>query len=176
MFIGDGGTLVMGTMMATFVLQVLDAQSPAAAGCREQVGLIPFTLAVLSIPVFDTLRVMLGRVMRGTSPFHPDKTHLHHIFLELGCSHAATFVAILTLNTCVVLVWWAVMEAGASIDLQLYVVVALALFFTFGLYGFLSRQIARKTALWKLLCRLGEASHLERKGIFRVLRQLADRI
>ena len=176
MFIGDGGTLVMGTMMATFVLQVLDAQSPAAAGCREQVGLIPFTLAVLSIPVFDTLRVMLGRVMRGTSPFHPDKTHLHHIFLELGCSHAATFVAILTLNTCVVLVWWAVMEAGASIDVQLYVVVAMALFFTFGLYSFLARQIARKTDLWKLLCRLGQASHLERKGVFRVLRQLADRI
>ena len=68
------------------------------------------------------------------------------------------------------------MDAGASIDVQLYVVVALALFFTFGLYGFLSRQIARKTNLWKCLCRLGQASHLERKGVFRVLRQLADRV
>lgn len=176
MFLGDGGTLVMGTLMATFVMQVLDSQSPAAAECREQVGLIPFTLAVLSIPVFDTLRVMSARMMRGRSPFSPDKTHLHHIFLELGCSHPAIFVVILTLNSTVVLAWWGLMAAGCSINMQLYAVIALALFFTFGLYNFLSYHIARQTPLAKLLCRFGEASHLERKGIFRWLRETVDRL
>lgn len=176
MFIGDGGTLVMGTMMATFVLQTLDSQSPCAAECGPNVGLIPFTLAVLSIPVFDTLRVMLSRVLRGTSPFNPDKTHLHHIFIELKCSHPATFVAILTLNTIIVLVWWWLVAQGYSVDVQLYVVVALAFLFTFGLYAFLSRQIARKTPLYAWLCRLGELSHPERKGIFHWLRTTVDRI
>lgn len=176
MFIGDGGTLVMGTMMATFVLQTLDSQSPCAAERGPNVGLIPFTLAVLSIPVFDTLRVMLSRVLRGTSPFNPDKTHLHHIFIELKCSHPATFVAILTLNTIIVLVWWWLVAQGYSVDVQLYVVVALAFLFTFGLYAFLSRQIARKTPLYAWLCRLGELSHFERKGIFHWLRTTVDRI
>lgn len=176
MFIGDGGTLVMGTMMATFVLQTLDSQSPCAAECGPNVGLIPFTLAVLSIPVFDTLRVMLSRIMRGTSPFHPDKTHLHHIFIDLGCSHPATFVSILTLNTTVVLCWWVLVSLGFSVDVQLYVVVTLSLLFTFGLYAFLVYHIAQKTRLHAVLLRLGEASHIERRGIFHWLRTTVDRI
>lgn len=176
MFIGDGGTLVMGMMMATFVLQTLDSQSPCAAECGPNVGLIPFTLAVLSIPVFDTLRVMLSRIMRGTSPFHPDKTHLHHIFIDLGCSHPATFVSILTLNTTVVLCWWVLVSLGFSVDVQLYVVVTLSLLFTFGLYAFLAYHIAQKSRLHAVLLRLGEASHIERCGIFHWLRTTVDRI
>lgn len=176
MFIGDGGTLVMGTMMATFVLQVLDAQSPCVGLRSSNVGLIPFTLAVLSIPVFDTLRVMLSRIARGVSPFAADKTHLHHIFIEMGCSHPATFVAILTLNSMVVLAWWWLVEAGYSVDVQLYVVIALALFFTFGLYGLFSYHIARQTRFSKLLYRFGKASHLERKGVFLWLREMVDKI
>lgn len=176
MFIGDGGTLVMGTMMATFVLQVLDAQSPCAELRASNIGLIPFTLAVLSIPVFDTLRVMLSRLSRGVSPFHPDKTHLHHIFIEIGCSHPATFVAILTLNSLVVLTWWVLVVQGFSVDVQLYVVVAMALLFTFGLYAFISYHITRKTRINALLLRVGELSHIERKGVFHWLRETVDSI
>ena len=176
MFIGDGGTLVMGTMMATFVLQVLDAQSPCAELRASNIGLIPFTLAVLSIPVFDTLRVMLSRLSRGVSPFHPDKTHLHHIFIEIGCSHPATFVAILTLNSLVVLTWWVLVVQGFSVDVQLYVVVAMALLFTFGVYAFISYHITRKTRINTLLLRVGELSHIERKGIFHWLRETVDSI
>lgn len=176
MFIGDGGTLVMGTMMATFVLQVLDAQSPCAELRASNIGLIPFTLAVLSIPVFDTLRVMLSRLSRGVSPFHPDKTHLHHIFIEIGCSHPATFVAILTLNSLVVLTWWVLVVQGFSVDVQLYVVVAMALLFTFGVYAFISYHITRKTRINALLLRVGELSHIERKGIFHWLRETVDSI
>lgn len=176
MFIGDGGTLVMGTMMATFVLQVLDAQSPCAEQCPSHVGLIPFTLAVLSIPVFDTLRVMLSRIARGVSPFTADKTHLHHIFIEMGCSHPATFVAMLTLNSMVVLTWWWLVAAGYSVDVQFYVVVALALFFTFGLYGFFAYHISHKTRLHDLLLRIGQLSHIERKGVFLWLRETVDKL
>lgn len=176
MFIGDGGTLVMGTMMATFVLQVLDAQSPCAELRASNIGLIPFTLAVLSIPVFDTLRVMLSRLSRGVSPFHPDKTHLHHIFIEIGCSHPATFVAILTLNSLVVLTWWVLVVQGFSVDVQLYVVVAMASLFTFGLYAFISYHITRKTRINALLLRVGELSHIERKGVFHWLRETVDSI
>lgn len=47
-------------------------------------------LPVLSVPVFDILRVMTTRILKRKSPFHPDKTHLHHMLIRLGCSHAAT--------------------------------------------------------------------------------------
>ena len=35
--------------------------------------LVPFTLSVLCVPVFDTLRVMSARIIRGRSPFSPDR-------------------------------------------------------------------------------------------------------
>ena len=44
-------------------------------------------MGILIIPLFDTLRVFTLRFLKGKSPFHPDKTHLHHLLLELGFSH-----------------------------------------------------------------------------------------
>ena len=87
MFIGDGGTLVIGTMMSMFVINILKTDSLSASYAAQGMGLIPFTLAVLAIPVFDTLRVMSMRILRKKSPFSPDRTHLHHLFIELGFSH-----------------------------------------------------------------------------------------
>ena len=58
MFIGDGGTLVIGTMMAMFVISILGKNPGCIKLAASGAGLIPFTLAVLSIPVFDTVRVM----------------------------------------------------------------------------------------------------------------------
>ena len=94
MFIGDGGTLVMGVVITVFVIETLRSGSSCGAYVEPRVGLVPFSLAVLCIPVFDTLRVMFSRILRGVSPFRPDKTHLHHMFINLGCSHAAVTLAI----------------------------------------------------------------------------------
>lgn len=174
MFIGDGGTLVMGVILSSFVLHILSNESIVAQYMNEGFGLIPFTLAVLSIPVFDTLRVMVARILRGTSPFHPDKTHLHHIFIELGFSHAGTTVAILTLNSLIVCCQVAAYKLGASVDMQLYLVIALGLSATAGFYysmkrldpHSLPRRIVRVLARW---------SHVERKGLFVTLQRLIDK-
>lgn len=56
---------------------------------RRPVPLFVIT-ALLVIPVFDTLRVFLGRMMKGYSPFKPDKTHIHHLFLVAGLNHRKT--------------------------------------------------------------------------------------
>lgn len=48
MFIGDGGTLVMGTVMSVFVIAILQSGSRVAAFVDPNVGLVPFTLAVCS--------------------------------------------------------------------------------------------------------------------------------
>ena len=131
MFIGDGGTLVMGVVITVFVIETLRSGSSCGAYVEPRVGLVPFSLAVLCIPVFDTLRVMFSRILRGVSPFRPDKTHLHHMFINLGCSHAAVTLAIVALNTSVVLCWWGLTRLGVSIDVQLYAVVVMGFLVTF---------------------------------------------
>ncbi len=176
MFIGDGGTLVMGVIMSVFVISALRHDSTCAAHVGPNVGLVPFTLAVLCVPVFDTLRVMSTRILKGTSPFHPDKTHLHHMFISLGCSHFATTVAILSLNLGVVLLWWLMVALDASIDLQLYVVIGVSVLITFVLYHFMTYQREHDTKVMSLIRRLGYHLHISRTRSFFVLQKFMDRI
>lgn len=176
MFIGDGGTLVMGVVMSVFVIVILQNGSRVAAYVNPNVGLVPFTLAVLSVPVFDTLRVMSTRILKGTSPFRPDKTHLHHMFIDLGCSHVATTLAILGVNMFVVLCWWALEASGFSIAVQLYAVIAVSLLVTSGLYHFMQWHICRDTRFMRAMRRLGYKTHISRTGIFFWLQQVMDRV
>lgn len=176
MFIGDGGTLVIGTMMSMFVVSILKGSSLSAPLANEGVGLIPFTLAVLAVPVFDTLRVMSMRILRKTSPFHPDKTHLHHLFLELGFSHIGTTVSILTLNFLIIVIWFVSYKLGASIDVQLYIVLALSILITFVFYKFAKVQIKHNTKALKFLQGIGSLLQIEKKGIWAWAQRLIDKL
>lgn len=176
MFIGDSGTLVLGVVMSVFVTAVLRHGSLCMEHIPSHVGLIPFALATLSIPVFDTLRVMSTRMMKGRSPFSPDKTHLHHIFIALGCSHAMTTLAILTLNASIVLCWYISVLAGASIDIQLYLVIVLSILATFGIYNFLKWHLLHRSRFLKWLHRIGYYLHISRTGGFLRLQKFIDRL
>jgi UDP-N-acetylmuramyl pentapeptide phosphotransferase/UDP-N-acetylglucosamine-1-phosphate transferase len=81
-FMGDSGTLSMGLMMAFFAIKI--AHLPIDTdGTISPV----FALVVLSYPVIDTLRVFTKRILKGKSPFKPDRSHIHHLLLDLGYSH-----------------------------------------------------------------------------------------
>lgn len=175
MFVGDGGTLLMGCVMAVFVLNVLKSDTLCSEYYGWGMGLVPFTLAVLSIPVFDTVRVMMMRILRKTSPFHPDKTHLHHLFIDLGFSHIGTTASILSLNCFVVLGWYISYKCGMSIDTQLYVVIALAMLVTVGFYYGMRYCGKRNSMPYRIMQRIGLLSHVERKGLFSWLQKLMDR-
>lgn len=176
MFIGDGGTLVIGTMMSMFVINILKDTSLSAKLAYEGVGLIPFTLAVLAVPVFDTLRVMSARIIRGHSPFSPDKTHLHHLFLELGFSHIGTTVSILSLNFMIIVAWFVSYKLGASIDTQLYTVLILSILITFIFYKFAKIQLANKGKTLKMLQSIGKLLQIEKKGIWNLIQRAIDKI
>ncbi len=173
MFIGDGGTLLMGIILSTFVIRTL-THGTSCASLNPNLGLIPFTIAVMSIPVFDTLRVMSIRMLRGKSPFSPDKTHLHHLFIEMGFSHIGATVSILTFNTIIVACWWLSYRLGCSIEWQLYIVLILAVAMTFVFYKFMKIQQKYNTSIWRMMRVIGKVSHIERKGIFLWLQNVMD--
>ncbi|MBP3383453.1 MAG: undecaprenyl/decaprenyl-phosphate alpha-N-acetylglucosaminyl 1-phosphate transferase [Tidjanibacter sp.] len=174
MFIGDAGTLSMGILMSTFVMNMLTATTDSTA-VADNLGLIPLSLAIMSVPIFDTLRVMGSRILRGTSPFKPDKTHLHHAFIDLGFSHIGTTFSILCLNSFVVLCWFIAYKLGVSVDVQLYIVIALGTIIAFVFYWFVQYNIRKNTRIFRVLKIVGRATHLERKGIWEVLQKWLDR-
>lgn len=176
MFIGDGGALVMGIVMSTFVVNTLANNSVIPENTiPASFGLVPFTLAVMSIPVFDTLRVMTARMMRGVSPFHPDKTHLHHLFVGLGFSHAGTSMMLILFNVVIILSQSLTWHLGGSVDLQLYVVIITGAILTGGIYYGVSHS-SDDSLIRRSLRAIGRATHFERKGPFLLLQKLVDRV
>ena len=79
-FMGDTGSLILGFVLAALCLMLLKS--------GEGVVVSPISMGILlGLPLSDTIYVMIRRVMRGKSPFLPDKTHFHHRLIDLGFSH-----------------------------------------------------------------------------------------
>ena len=176
MFIGDGGTLVMGVVISSFVIRTLQSDSLVERYFNEdRISLVAFSLAALSIPVFDTVRVMGARIVRGHSPFKPDKTHLHHLFISMGYSHIGTTARELLLNAFVVLCWWISFMMGASIDVQCYVVIGVSLSITWLFYRIMAAQVRKDTPFIRQVRRIAYGSHIERKGVWYVIQKVVDK-
>ena len=55
-------------------------------------------ICVLTVPIFDTLRVSITRIKQHRSPFKPDKNHIHHLLLRTGLNHIQTTCVLLTVS------------------------------------------------------------------------------
>lgn len=100
LFMGDGGSLMLGFFTsATGIYLIENAHS---TGYRHTSTLVIIIAALLIVPVVDSLRVYIWRVRRGESPFRADRTHLHHLFLDLGIDHKKTSLFIYFLELLIV--------------------------------------------------------------------------
>lgn len=175
MFIGDGGSLMMGVAMSAYVVAVISVRGEAFDAMPDGMGLVAFTMAVMAVPVFDTLRVMTMRILRCTSPFRPDKTHLHHLFIDLGFSHIATTLSVLSLNLLVVLAWLIAYLAGASIDVQFYVVIVSSVVVTAIFYKVMRMQMACNGILARAMRKIAAKSHYQERTSWKRLQQIMDK-
>jgi UDP-GlcNAc:undecaprenyl-phosphate/decaprenyl-phosphate GlcNAc-1-phosphate transferase len=80
-FMGDGGAMLLGFLMATLGLKV------RPEGAAFPVGwLVP--ILILGVPIFDTSLVSISRARRGLLPFtSPGKDHTAHRLSNLGLGH-----------------------------------------------------------------------------------------
>ena len=175
MFIGDGGTLLMGTIISTFVIGALNVNSPLAEKVSPNFSVIAFALSLLVMPVFDCLRVMVSRVLRRTSPFYPDRTHFHHLLFDMGFSHVGTTCIEISLNILIVLSWWISYKLGASVDVQLYIVVLLGLLCTVGIYTFLRNQEKNNTKLFQSIQNFSKKTHFGHTNWWQSYSKFLDR-
>ena len=87
-FAGDCATF-MGFIIA--VITLLEFKGPA---------LISFfvPVAILGIPILDTLFAIIRRLLKGQPPFQADKQHLHHQLLGMNFSQVTTVLIIYGIN------------------------------------------------------------------------------
>ncbi|MBD3251606.1 hypothetical protein GF380_04110, partial [Candidatus Uhrbacteria bacterium] len=71
-FLGESGSVIAGFSLG--VLAIISGAKVAIAS------------AALAVPLVDIVIVVIGRLVRGQSPFKGDRTHLHHRLLQAGLS------------------------------------------------------------------------------------------
>jgi UDP-GlcNAc:undecaprenyl-phosphate GlcNAc-1-phosphate transferase len=87
-FMGDGGAMLLGFLMATLGLKVRPEGAAFPAG-----WLVP--ILILGVPIFDTSLVSISRVRRGLLPFtSPGKDHTAHRLSNLGLGHRGGVLAL----------------------------------------------------------------------------------
>jgi hypothetical protein len=127
----------------------------------QQLSLVALTLAILAVPVGDTLRVMFRRMTKGYSPFKADKTHLHHMLLNYSGSHSITSLMEISIAIIIVVIWAIAFKTHCSINAQFYIVLATAAFLVWGTYAYLSFQNKRNS---KTAFRIRRRLSLVRQG------------
>ncbi len=77
-FMGDTGSQLLGFVLAT----------ASAIGMFKFYAVVTFLvpLLALAVPLVDTVFAFCRRILRGQSPFHPDRGHFHHRLIDMGLS------------------------------------------------------------------------------------------
>jgi UDP-GlcNAc:undecaprenyl-phosphate/decaprenyl-phosphate GlcNAc-1-phosphate transferase len=91
-FMGDAGSLTIGFILTVMTIHFNEINS--TDGSIIQLHSAPsVSIAILIVPLFDTLRVMIVRIIRKRKIFKADNRHIHHLLLRAGYSHSkATFL------------------------------------------------------------------------------------
>jgi UDP-N-acetylmuramyl pentapeptide phosphotransferase/UDP-N-acetylglucosamine-1-phosphate transferase len=95
-FLGDAGSLFLGTLIATYLFYVLGPEYTF-----NPIFLINKPLLAMSLiayPLVDLLRVFVIRTRNKKSPFAPDQNHVHHLLLKKGYPHFLIVIIIQSLS------------------------------------------------------------------------------
>ncbi len=96
-FMGDTGALLLGLVCSILAIKFIELHNEIIDSPYTFKSAPSIAIAILILPLFDTLRVFILRLIEGKSPFNPDRKHIHHILIDLGLSHMqATGVLFLT--------------------------------------------------------------------------------
>lgn len=112
-FMGDTGSMMLGLLHAIMAIQFITTATNASVFPVANAPVVAF--AIMFVPLFDTLRVFSFRMLQGTSPFTPDRNHIHHILLRYRLSHNK--VALTLILTAIVMPVGVLVFADAGINL-----------------------------------------------------------
>jgi len=104
-FMGDSGSLSVGLLVAVLAIQFIERNEMVLASVNAinnepiLITTAPaMAVAVLIIPLYDTLRVFTMRLINKKSPFIADRNHIHHKLLDTGYSHVKATIILVIVN------------------------------------------------------------------------------
>jgi UDP-N-acetylmuramyl pentapeptide phosphotransferase/UDP-N-acetylglucosamine-1-phosphate transferase len=126
-FMGDTGSLVLGFVIAVLTLRLVQVNNTNAVPVLINTPVI--ALSIVLIPVYDTMRVFAVRIWNGKSPFHADRTHIHHLLTNQRYSHAFASKIIYIIHGIILIEAWILKSMKA--EFLLLTLICSMLLFTF---------------------------------------------
>jgi UDP-N-acetylmuramyl pentapeptide phosphotransferase/UDP-N-acetylglucosamine-1-phosphate transferase len=126
-FMGDSGAYIIGFTMGVFAIELLNGVSQNSIQIQgitlhSAYGLV---LALLFIPIFDTVRVFTLRLSNKQHPFKGDNNHIHHRLLKMGFRH--TQIAAIFVLTTLVLALFSILLKGFNPTIQVLILLGIVL-------------------------------------------------
>ena len=125
-FMGDSGSLLIGTVNSLLVIRFIHSASDPSGTLPIQAS-VAVGFAVLFVPLLDTLRMFSVRLLKGHSPFRPDRNHFHHLLLDRGMSHFQITIIAVVSNLVFLGAAWYFSFLGSTIVLMTEVGIAFLL-------------------------------------------------
>ncbi|MEM9990318.1 MAG: MraY family glycosyltransferase, partial [Bacteroidota bacterium] len=98
-FMGDTGSLLLGLICSILSIEFIEFHQSSELQSVYAFQSVPaVTIGIIIIPLFDTLRVFTMRMLKGKSPFQPDRTHIHHLLIDSGLTHTQASTTLVLVN------------------------------------------------------------------------------
>lgn len=117
-FMGDTGSMLLGFLLAftciCFIDIFIDKELPNIP--RYHLKSAPaIAVAILILPIVDTLNVILVRIWNKKSPFEADKNHIHHKLLKLDLTHRRSSFYIISYYLFIIVVAYAFRHVNVNV-------------------------------------------------------------
>lgn len=154
-FMGDTGSMLVGFLIAFFVVRFLGQTQ--LSRFEEFIPYAPIlALSIVFFPLLDTLRIFMVRLLiYKKSPFVADKNHLHHRFLQLGFSHGKTTMAIVFVNLAIVFMVYLGRDLNIHFQLILLLLFGSLFYYAFFIY-FWAKKFKYKTTRMRYRVKLAK--------------------
>lgn len=139
-FMGDSGSLLLGYLLTAFIFRFCEQNAYHVVPEIYHMDAAPaVAICILTVPIFDTIRVSLTRLKQHRSPFQPDKNHIHHLLLRTGLNHIQTTCVLLSVS--LLFVGLAILGRNWNIWLLLFTDFAIATGLTLFLWRIINRKL-----------------------------------
>ncbi|MCB0584059.1 MAG: undecaprenyl/decaprenyl-phosphate alpha-N-acetylglucosaminyl 1-phosphate transferase [Phaeodactylibacter sp.] len=146
-FMGDSGSLLVGTASVILVIKFIDMNYYMEIGQKGKILASPVVaIGVMILPLYDTLRVFVTRLLRGQSPLNADRRHIHHLLIDYGFSHMQATGILVSVNVIFILLAFSLNRA-LEMHLLLVLILGLASSLTYWLHKAVLRKKQKKLML-----------------------------
>ncbi|MCR9065833.1 MAG: undecaprenyl/decaprenyl-phosphate alpha-N-acetylglucosaminyl 1-phosphate transferase [Cytophagales bacterium] len=122
-FMGDTGSLIVGYLVTILAIEFIQLNHNYNFSPNNRYVSAPvLTIVILSVPIFDTLRVFGLRILKGKSPFKADRLHLHHLLVDNGLSHLAASLTLYAMTIGLTIFTYFLRTFFTNTALSLYII------------------------------------------------------